>query len=86
MFAKYSGDYKTSALSSWDHLLALSFALLTFRESLRDIESVAQVAWAPSRCVRQRTRKVPARYRARRRCDASSAPLTFHRCNRAGAK
>ena len=36
--AKYSGDSKTSALSSWDHLLALSFALLTFRESLRDIE------------------------------------------------
>jgi uncharacterized membrane protein (DUF2068 family) len=36
--AKYRGDYKTSALSSWDHLLALTFALLTFRESLRDIE------------------------------------------------
>jgi hypothetical protein len=36
--AKYRGDYKTSALSSWDHLLALSFALLTFRESLRDLE------------------------------------------------
>lgn len=36
--AKYSGDYKTSALSSWDHLLALTFALLTFRESLRDLE------------------------------------------------
>jgi hypothetical protein len=36
--AKYRGDYKTSALSSWDHLLAFSFALLTFRESLRDLE------------------------------------------------
>jgi Domain of unknown function (DUF4372)/Transposase DDE domain len=36
--AKYRGDYKTSTLSSWDHLLALSFAMLTFRESLRDIE------------------------------------------------
>ena len=36
--AKYRGDYKTSALSSWDHLLALTFALLTFRESLRDLE------------------------------------------------
>jgi uncharacterized membrane protein (DUF2068 family) len=36
--AKYRGDYKTSELSSWDHLLALTFALLTFRESLRDLE------------------------------------------------
>lgn len=36
--AKYRGDYKTSALSSWEHLLALTFALLTFRESLRDLE------------------------------------------------
>ena len=36
--AKYRGDYKTSALSSWDHLLALTFGLLTFRESLRDLE------------------------------------------------
>ena len=36
--AKYRGDYKTSTLSSWDHLLALTFALLTFRESLRDLE------------------------------------------------
>ena len=36
--AKYRGDYKTAALSSWDHLLALTFALLTFRESLRDLE------------------------------------------------
>ncbi len=36
--AKYSGDYKSSAFSSWDHLLALTFALLTFRESLRDLE------------------------------------------------
>jgi len=39
MVAKYRGDYKTSALSSWDHLLALTFALLTFRESLRDLEA-----------------------------------------------
>jgi len=36
--AKYRGDHKTSQLSSWDHLLALTFAMLTFRESLRDIE------------------------------------------------
>jgi hypothetical protein len=35
--AKHRGDYKTSALSLWDHLLALTFALLTFRESLRDL-------------------------------------------------
>ncbi len=36
--AKYSGDRKTSQLSSWDHLLALTFSMLTFRESLREIE------------------------------------------------
>jgi hypothetical protein len=36
--AKYNDDYKTTALSSWDHLLALIFDLLTYRESLRDLE------------------------------------------------
>lgn len=36
--AKYSGDYKTSNLSCWEQLLALSFGQLTFRESLRDLE------------------------------------------------
>jgi hypothetical protein len=36
--AKYQGDYKTSTLSSWEQLLAFSFAQLTFRESLRDVE------------------------------------------------
>ena len=32
------GDYKVSRWSCWDHLLALAFAQLTFRESLREIE------------------------------------------------
>lgn len=38
LVSKYRGDYKTSAFSSWDHMLVLTFAQLTFRESLRDIE------------------------------------------------
>ena len=36
--AQYGGEYKTSRFSCWDQLLCMSFAQLTFRESLRDIE------------------------------------------------
>ena len=36
--SRYGGDYKASRWSCWDHLLALAFAQLTFRESLREIE------------------------------------------------
>lgn len=36
--AHYKGDYKASRWSCWDHLLALAFAQLTFRESWREIE------------------------------------------------
>lgn len=36
--SRYEGDYKVSRWSCWDHLLALAFAQLTFRESLREIE------------------------------------------------
>lgn len=36
--SRYDGDYKASRWSCWDHLLALAFAQLTFRESLREIE------------------------------------------------
>ena len=45
--AQYDGDYKVSELSSWDHLLVLAFAQLTFQESLRDIED----------CLRPRQRQ-----------------------------
>lgn len=36
---KYKGDYKTRHFSCWDQFLSMSFAQLTFRESLRDIEA-----------------------------------------------
>jgi hypothetical protein len=35
---KYKGNYKTKTFSCWDHFLCLSFAQLSFRDSLRDIE------------------------------------------------
>jgi hypothetical protein len=35
---RYSGDWKTRRLSCWEQLLGLTFAQLTHRESLRDIE------------------------------------------------
>ena len=44
----YNGDYKASRWSCWDHLLALAFAQLTFRESLREIED----------CLRPRTHQL----------------------------
>lgn len=35
---KYQGNYKTRNFSCWDQFLTMSFAQLTYRESLRDIE------------------------------------------------
>ena len=36
---KYKGNYRYRTFSCWDQLLCLSFAQLTYRESLRDIEA-----------------------------------------------
>ena len=37
--ARYNGNYKMKSFSCWEQFLCLSFAQLTYRESLRDIES-----------------------------------------------
>jgi hypothetical protein len=37
--ARYRGDSRFRGFSCWDQLLAMSFAQLTYRESLRDIEA-----------------------------------------------
>jgi predicted nucleic acid binding AN1-type Zn finger protein len=36
---KYNGNYKIRSFSCWDQMLSMSFAQLTYRESLRDIEA-----------------------------------------------
>ena len=36
---RYRGNYKVQSFSCWDQFLCMAFAQLTFRESLRDIES-----------------------------------------------
>src|SRR5436305_14439680 len=36
---RYSGNYKTSSFSCWDQFLCMALAQLTYRESLRDIET-----------------------------------------------
>ena len=36
---RYQGDYKLKTFSCWDQFLCMSFAQLTYRESLRDIEA-----------------------------------------------
>ncbi len=36
---RYHGDYKLKTFSCWDQFLCMSFAQLTYRESLRDIEA-----------------------------------------------
>jgi hypothetical protein len=40
---RYNGNYKTKSFSCWDQFLCLAFAQLTYRESLRDIESCLRV-------------------------------------------
>src|SRR5215207_4878517 len=37
--AKHDAAVRVRPFSAWDHFLAMSFAQLTFRESLRDIEA-----------------------------------------------
>ena len=37
--ARYHGDAHYRGFSCWDQYLAMTFALLTYRESLRDIEA-----------------------------------------------
>src|SRR5437899_5561638 len=37
--ARYYGDRRHRSLSCWDQYLAMAFAQLTYRESLRDIEA-----------------------------------------------
>src|SRR5688572_14223410 len=37
--ASYKGNYKVSTFSCWDQFLCMAFAQLTYRESLRDIET-----------------------------------------------
>src|SRR5258708_31990644 len=36
---RYQGDLRARGLSCWDQYLAMAFAQLTYRESLRDIEA-----------------------------------------------
>ena len=36
---RYHGNYKVSSFSCWDQFLCMAFAQLTYRESLRDIET-----------------------------------------------
>jgi hypothetical protein len=37
--SRYGGDYQNKSFSCWDQFLAMGFAQLTYRESLRDIEA-----------------------------------------------
>jgi transposase len=39
LVAKYHGNYKVRSFSSWDQFLSMSFAQLSYRRSLRDIEA-----------------------------------------------
>lgn len=39
LVARYRGDYKVSSFACWDQFLCMTFARLTYRESLRDIEA-----------------------------------------------
>jgi len=41
---RYEGNYKVKSFSCWDQFLCLAFAQLTYRESLRDIETCLRAA------------------------------------------
>jgi len=40
---KYNGNYKVRTFTCWEQFIVMSFAQLTFRESLRDIEVCLQI-------------------------------------------
>lgn len=42
--ARYKGNYKVKHFTCWDQFLCMAFAQLTFRESLRDIQTCLRVA------------------------------------------
>jgi len=41
---RYNGNFKIKSFSCWDQFLTMSFAQLTYRESLRDIEACLRMA------------------------------------------
>jgi len=41
---KYQGNYKVKSFSCWDQFLSMAFAQLTYRESLRDIQTCLRAA------------------------------------------
>jgi len=45
---RYAGDYKVKTFSCWNQFLCMAFGRLTFRESLRDVET----------CLRSRARQL----------------------------
>ncbi len=66
---RYRGDYKVQSFSCWDQFLCLAFALLTGRESLRDIEA----------CLRsQRAKLYHLGFRGRitKRATGASLPIS----------
>ena len=48
---RYDGDYKVQSFSCLDQFLCLAYAQLTYRESLRDIETCLRCLLYTSRCV-----------------------------------
>ena len=48
---KYKGNYKVRQFSCWDQFLTMSFAQLTYRESLRDIEACLQAQSHKRYCI-----------------------------------
>jgi hypothetical protein len=41
---RYNGDHKVKSFSCWQQFLCMSFAQLTYRESLRDIQECLRAA------------------------------------------
>ena len=61
--ARYRGDRYAKNFSCWDQFLAMAFAQLTYRESLRDIETclgaVGGTTWASAPTWRARPWPMP---------------------------
>jgi hypothetical protein len=55
--ARYRGSYHVKSFSCWDQFLAMAFAQLTYRESLRDIEACLGSMQSKLQCCPVKSRK-----------------------------
>ena len=78
---RYRGNYKVSSFSCWDQFLCMAFAQLTYRESLRDIETCLRALGAASSIMRAFAVRCPAApWPMPTSCATGASTPTWRKC------